>query len=65
MATAKHENAELAIQLKESHERLGNKTDKLKKAALIMTDFLDDLLSKSPNILATTGHDMHINIEKL
>ena len=44
MATAKHENAELAIQLKESHERLGNKTDKLKKAALIMTDFLDDLL---------------------
>lgn len=43
---------------------MGNKTDRYKKAALIMTDFLDDLLSKQPNILAS-NHDMHVNIEKL
>ena len=50
--------------MKELTERLNEKTDKYKKAALLMTDFLDDILSKQPNILAST-QDMHINIEKL
>ena len=39
-------------------------SDKYKTAALIMTDYLDDLLASKPNLLAS-NHDIHLNIEKV
>ena len=39
-------------------------SEKYKRAALIMTEFLDDLLSSTPNIL-DNEKDMHLNLEKI
>jgi hypothetical protein len=38
--------------------------EKYKRAALLLTEFLDDLLTQTPNIL-NTDKDMHLNLEKL
>lgn len=38
--------------------------EKYKKAALLLTEFLDDLLNQKPNILEQ-DKDMHLNIDKL
>lgn len=38
--------------------------EKYKRAALLMTDFLDDLLNSSPTLL-DTDQDMHVNLEKI
>lgn len=38
--------------------------EKYKRAALLMTEFLDDLLSQTPNIL-DNDKDMHVNLEKI
>lgn len=38
--------------------------EKYKRAALLMTEFLDDLLNSTPNILET-DKDMHLNLEKM
>ena len=38
--------------------------EKYKRAALLLTEFLDDLLKQTPNIL-NTDNDMHLNLEKL
>ena len=38
--------------------------EKYRKAALLMTEFLDDLLNNTPNIL-DSDRDMHINLEKM
>jgi hypothetical protein len=38
--------------------------EKYKRAALLMTEFLDDLLSSTPNIL-DSDNDMHLNLEKI
>lgn len=37
---------------------------KYKRAALLLTEFLDDILSESPNILQP-DQDLHLNVEKL
>ena len=39
-------------------------SEKYKRAALLMTEFLDDLLSSTPNIL-DGDNDMHLNLEKI
>ena len=39
-------------------------SEKYKRAALIMTEFLDDLLSSTPNIL-DNEKDLHLNLEKI
>ena len=39
-------------------------SEKYKRAALLMTEFLDDLLSSTPNIL-DSDKDMHLNLEKI
>ena len=38
--------------------------EKYKRAALLMTDFLDDILNQQPNIL-DNDNDMHVNLEKI
>ena len=38
--------------------------EKYKRAALLMTEYLDDLLNQTPNILET-DKDMHLNLEKM
>ena len=38
--------------------------EKYKRAALLMTEFLDDLLSSTPNIL-DSDNDMHLNLERV
>lgn len=38
--------------------------EKYKRAALLLTEFLDDLLNQTPNIL-NSDNDMHLNLEKL
>jgi hypothetical protein len=38
--------------------------EKYKRAALLMTEFLDDLLSSTPNILES-DKDLHLNLEKI
>ena len=38
--------------------------EKYKRAALLMTEFLDDLLTQTPNIL-DNDRDMHVNLEKI
>lgn len=45
-------------------EKVGASREKYKKAALILTEFLDDLLSSQPNILET-DKDMHLNLDKI
>ena len=37
---------------------------KYKRAALLLTEFLDDMLSETPNILQP-DKDLHLNVEKL
>ena len=55
---------DLQNEYRDVHERFTKSTDKYKKAALIMTDFLDDILSSSPNLLADSA-DIHLNVEKV
>lgn len=38
--------------------------EKYKRAALLMTEFLDDILTQTPNILES-DKDMHLNLEKI
>ncbi len=38
--------------------------EKHKKAALLLTDFLDDLLNDNPSILESEK-DMHLNLDKM
>ena len=43
---------------------MGKSNEKHKRAALLMTEYLDDLLSSTPNIL-DNDTDMHLNLEKI
>ena len=38
--------------------------EKYNRAALLLTEFLDDLLNQTPNILESSK-DMHLNLEKI
>ena len=45
-------------------DRTNVSREKYKRAALLMTEFLDDILSQTPNILES-DKDMHLNLEKM
>ena len=45
-------------------DKFSQSRHKYKRAALIMTDFLEDMLNKKPNILAGEK-EMHLNLEKI
>ena len=48
----------------ELQDKTKDSKEKYKRAALLMTEFLDDLLNQTPNILETEK-DMHLNLEKI
>ena len=48
----------------ELHEKLNQGREKYRRAALLLTDFLDDLLTNTPNILHNE-RDMHLNLDKI
>jgi hypothetical protein len=54
----------LQQQYHELHQKTSLSTEKYKRAALLMTEFLDDMLNQTPNIL-DTDLDMHLNLEKI
>jgi hypothetical protein len=45
-------------------DKMSLSREKYKRAALLMTEYLDDLLNQTPNILET-DKDMHLNLEKM
>jgi len=45
-------------------DKMNVSREKYKRAALLMTEFLDDLLNQAPNIL-DSDKDMHVNLEKM
>jgi len=48
----------------ELQEKLNLSREKHKRAALLLTDFLDDLLNDNPSILSQEK-DMHLNLDKI
>ena len=48
----------------ELQDKTKDSKEKYKRAALLMTEFLDDLLNQTPNILETEK-DMHLNLERI
>lgn len=48
----------------ELQDRMNLSREKYKRAALLLTDFLDDLLTSTPNILQS-DKDMHLNLDKM
>ena len=48
----------------ELQEKLNQSREKYKRAALLLTDFLDDMLTSTPNILQS-DKDLHLNLDKI
>jgi hypothetical protein len=48
----------------ELQDKMNLSREKYKRAALLLTDFLDDLLTSTPNILQS-DKDMHLNLDKI
>jgi len=48
----------------EMQEKLNQSREKYKRAALLLTDFLDDMINQTPNILQS-DKDMHLNLDKM
>ena len=48
----------------ELQDKMNMSREKYKRAALLMTEFLDDILNQTPNIL-DSDKDMHLNLEKM
>lgn len=46
-------------------EKLNQNKERYKRAALLFTDFLDDLLSQKPNILHEDAHHHDIDLERI
>lgn len=59
-----HEYEQLQADYIELQEKMNLSREKYKRAALLMTEFLDDLLNQTPNIL-DNDKDMHVNLEKI
>jgi len=45
-------------------DKMNMSREKYKRAALLLTEFLDDILTQTPNILES-DKDMHLNLEKI
>lgn len=48
----------------ELQDKLNVSREKYKRAALLLTEFLDDMLTSTPNILES-DKDMHLNLENI
>ena len=54
----------LQVDYLEIRNQQSNNTEKYKRAALLLTEYLDDILTQTPNILEDSS-DMHLNLEKI
>ena len=59
-----HDYENLKQNYSDLQEKMNMSREKYKRAALLMTEFLDDLLNSTPNIL-DNDKDMHLNLEKI
>ena len=64
LTTTQNEYEILQNDYVELQEKLNQSREKYRRAALLLTDFLDDLLTSTPNIL-NNEHDMHLNLDKI
>lgn len=60
----KHEYEALQTEYYQLQDKFSQSRHKYKRAALILTDFLEDLVSKQPGILSSEK-EMHLNLEKI
>jgi chromosome segregation ATPase len=64
LANTQNEYESLQNDYMELQDRMNLSREKYKRAALLLTDFLDDLLTSTPNILQS-DKDMHLNLDKM
>jgi DNA repair exonuclease SbcCD ATPase subunit len=64
LSTTQSEYEMLQNEYMELQEKLNLSREKYKRAALLLTDFLDDMLNNTPNILSS-DKDMHLNLDKM
>ena len=64
LSSTQSEYEQLQNEYVEMQEKLNQSREKYKRAALLLTDFLDDLLNSTPNILQGEK-DMHLNLDKM
>ena len=61
--TTKASYTDLQVQFKDLTDKFSSSVDKYKKAALIMTEFLDDALKGASNDIF--GQDLHLDVDKM
>lgn len=54
----------LQIEYQELQEKMNINRDRYRRAALLLTDFLDDMLTATPNVLQS-DKDMLLNLDKM
>jgi len=64
LSKSQHEFENLKRENDDLKDKMNVSREKYKRAALLMTEFLDDLLNSTPNIL-DSDKDMHLNLEKI
>lgn len=64
LANTQNEYESLQSDYLELQDKMNLSREKYKRAALLLTDFLDDLLTSTPNILQS-DKDMHLNLDKM
>lgn len=64
LSTTQNEYEVLQGDYLELQEKLNQSREKYKRAALLLTDFLDDMLTNTPNILQSEK-DMHLNLDRI
>ncbi len=64
LSTTQNEYELLQNDYMEMQEKLQQSREKYRRAALLLTDFLDDILTSTPNILQS-DKDMHLNLDRM
>ena len=64
MVVKQHEYDALVQEHQQLQGQFAQSKQKYKRAALLLTEFLDDILNQTPNILQPEK-DLHLNVEKL
>ena len=64
LSRTQHDYENLQNDYTDLQKKMNISREKYKRAALLMTEFLDDLLNSTPNIL-DSDKDMHLNLEKI
>ena len=64
LASTQNEYEVLQNDYMELQDKLSQSREKYKRAALLLTDFLDDMLTSTPNLLQS-DKDMHLNLDRM